>query len=124
MKFGTHEVSTEPDFSKLDSVDDIIRDAKKWDLYDDLRMRLHPECQAGSAQAAQVLRDVAYELAGENDKALAVDVFLHACGIAEFEATSLRDYGDVHGKSHEHFRLKVQAMRHRLGLPTTSSKTR
>jgi len=40
-----------------------------------------------------IARDIAYELAGAKDRNLAVDVLIHATGIAKFGPESLRDYG-------------------------------
>jgi hypothetical protein len=63
------------------------------------------------------VRDLVYELAGARNRDLAVDVLIHATGIAEFDQLSLRDYARKHGLSHEGFRKQVLAMQQRLNLP-------
>jgi hypothetical protein len=77
------------------------------------------ESQAKPDQRAVVraVRDLVYELAGSHDRDLAVDVLIHATGIAEFDRLTLRDYARRHGLSHEGFRKQVLAMRQRLNLP-------
>lgn len=67
--------------------------------------------------AARAVRDLVYELAGAKNRDLAVDVLIHATGLAEFECRSLRDYGRKHGMTAEGFRCHILAMQQRLGLP-------
>ena len=109
------------DFSHYDSIDDVIRDVAKWGRLDELRERL---CRGESnerQEAQQVARDIAYELAGAKNRALAVDVLIHSTGIAEFGSNSLRKYGAQHGISHELFRRQVLGMCRRLQLAPPAS---
>ena len=115
------EFSVPADFSQFDSIDDVILDLVQWGRLDELRERL---CGCGAdehQQARQVARDIAFELAGAKNRALAVDVFLHATGIAEFSSCSLRDYAAAHGCSHEWFRQQVLGMCQRLQLELPGS---
>ena len=119
-RFLTRIPTVQPDFSGLDTAQDILRDAARCGLVEDLRALLNkdrPEDGKG-AVATEIIRDIGYELAGAKNRDFAVDVFVHATGIAEFGAPSLRDYAKKHGCSHEWFRKEVEAMRKRLGLPT------
>ena len=79
----------EPDFSGLDSAADMLRDAAKFGLLDDLRKLLGMENGDSGADKLRIARDIAYEFAGEKDRDFAVDVFIHVTGIAEFGPTSL-----------------------------------
>ena len=107
----------EPDFSSLDSAEDILRDASRWGLIDDLRKLLREEpIDSEAPSTSKIARDIGYELAGAKNRDLAVDVFIHATGIAEFGPASLRDYARKHGCSHEWFRREAEAMKRRLGL--------
>ena len=113
----------EPDFSGLDSAEDIIRDAAKWGLLERLRELLHvrvDDCDRGRAQLA---RDIAFEFASNPNPALAVDLFINATGIGEYGPSSLRHYAKRHGCSHEWFRRQVEEMRRRLGLPVRATST-
>ena len=74
----------EPDFSGLDSAADMLRDAAKFGLLDDLRKLLGIENRYSGSDKLRIARDIAYEFAGEKDRDLAVDVFIHVTGIAEF----------------------------------------
>ena len=112
----------EPDFSGLDSAADILRDADKFGLLDELRKHLGMENRDNGADKLRIARDIAYEFAGEKDRDLAVDLFIHVTGIAEFGPASLRDYGRKHGCTHEWFRRKAEAMRKRLDLPLLPSQ--
>ena len=112
----------EPDFSGLDSAADILRDAAKFGLLDDLRKLLGTDNGDSEADKLRIARDIAYEFAGEKDRDFAVDVFIHVTGIAEFGPASLRDYGCKHGCTHEWFRRKAEEMRKRLDLPLLSSQ--
>lgn len=113
---GDPTAAVEPDFSGFDSAQDILRDAAKWGLIEELRRLLNLKVCDTSGDKSQFARDIAYELAGAKDRNLAVDLFIHVTGIAEFGAASLRDYGDKHGICHEKFRQDAEAMRARLGL--------
>ena len=112
----------EPDFSGLDSAADMLRDAAKFGLLDDLRKLLGVGSQDSEADKLRIARDIAYEFAGEKDRDFAVDVFIHVTGIAEFGPASLRDYGCKHGCTHEWFRRKAEEMRKRLDLPLLPSQ--
>jgi hypothetical protein len=57
-----------------------------------------------------------YELAGSENRDLAVDVLIYATGVAEFDLTSLRDYARKHGLTPEGFRQQVLKMQRRLRL--------
>lgn len=106
----------EPDFSGLDSAEDIIRDAAKMGLLERLRELLGLAVVSDDAKA-QLARDIAYEFAGETNRDLSVDLFVHVTGIAQYGPSSLRQYAVKHGCSHEWFRREADAMRRRLGLP-------
>jgi len=112
----------EPDFSGLDSAADMLRDAAKFGLLDDLRKLLGVENRDSGADKLRIARDIAYEFAGEKDRDFAVDVFIHVTGIAEFGRASLRDYGCKHGCTYEWFRRKAEEMRKRLDLPLLPSQ--
>lgn len=111
------EEFVEPDFSGLDSAEDILRDAAKWGLLGRLRELLQLATPSSDDAKAQLARDIAYEFAGAKNRDLAVDLFVHVTGIAEYGPSSLRDYASKHGCSHEWFRREADAMRRRLGLP-------
>ncbi len=118
MKTNNSSVEiVEPDFSGLDSAEDILRDAAKWGLLEELRALLGITAGDSEDAKARLARDIAYEFAGQKDRDLAVDLFVHVTGIAEYGANSLRDYAAKHGCSHEWFRQQADAMRRRLGLP-------
>jgi len=106
----------EPDFTGLDSAEDIIRDAAKMGLLERLRELLGLAVVSDDAKA-QLARDIAYEFAGETNRDLAVDLFVHVTGIAQYGPSSLRQYAAKHGCSHEWFRREADAMHRRLGLP-------
>lgn len=89
---------------------------------DELRRLLGVGQGENSADKMRVARDIAYEFAGEKNRDLAVDLFIHVTGIAEFGPASLRDYGRRHGCTHEWFRRKAEAMRKRLDLPLLPSQ--
>ena len=116
---GAHEpvAVVEPDFSGLDSAEDILRDASRWGLVEDLRRLLSGQSvDAYAASSPRIIRDIGFELAGAKNRDFAVDLFIHATGIAEFGPSSLRDYARKHGCSHEWFRQEAEAMKRRLGL--------
>jgi hypothetical protein len=102
---------------RTDSVTDLLRDCTQMGLLDELRERLQNNSQTDHRDTIQVVRDLVYELAGAHDRDLAVDVLIHATGVAEFDHVSLRDYARKHGLSHEGFRKQVLAMQRRLNLP-------
>ena len=116
--------AVEPDFKGLDSAEDIIRDASKWGLIEDLRKLLREGANCDGidgengedCRVTRIVRDIVYELAGAKDRDFAVDLFIHVTGIAEFGQHSLRDYARKHNCSHEWFRKEAEAMRRRLGL--------
>jgi len=112
----------EPDFSGLDSAEDIVLDAQRWGILDDLRRILVAETQEPRAAKPKIIRDIVYELAGAKNRDFAVDIFIHVTGVAEFGPTSLRDYARKHGCSHEWIRKEADAMRRRLGLPDPVSR--
>lgn len=110
------EEVVQPDFSGMDSAKDILRDAAKWGLIEELRELLQITVPDSDDAKGRLARDIAYEFAGHKNRELAVDLFVHATGIAEYGASSLRDYAAKHGCSHEWFRREADAMRRRLGL--------
>ncbi len=111
-----------PDFAGLDSAADIIRDAARWGLIDELRRLLGVGNQSTEADKLRIARDIAYEFAGAKDRDFAVDLFIHVTGIAEFGPASLREYGQKHGCTHEWFRRQAEEMRKRLDLPLLPSQ--
>jgi hypothetical protein len=114
---ATPIIAMEADYSKFDSAEDILRDAAKWGLLEELRDLICGEGRAENGSNMRIARDIAYEFAGEKDRDFSVDLFIHVTGIAEFGPASLRDYAGKHACSHEWFRQQVEAMRKRLNLP-------
>lgn len=113
----------EPDFSGFDCAEDILRDASRWGLLEELRRHLREESvDSEEASIPKIVRDIGYEFAGAKNRDFAVDVFIHVTGIAEYGPASLRDYARKHGCSHEWFRKEAEAMRRRLGLPGPASR--
>ena len=110
-------MATEPDFSQFDSPEAMYLDAKKWGFDERLRELLSQDHTESHGEKLSIARDIAYEFAGAKNRNLAVDLFIHVTGIAEFGPTSLRDYARKHGYSHEWFRRAAEAMRKRLDLP-------
>ncbi|HQY06622.1 MAG TPA: hypothetical protein PLQ52_11210 [Lacunisphaera sp.] len=100
-----------------DNVADLLRDCARMGLIDELRAALGGHDKPDQQAALQAVRDLVYELAGAKDRDLAVDVLVHATGVAEFDHVTLRDYARKHGISHEGFRKQVLAMQRRLNLP-------
>jgi hypothetical protein len=100
-----------------DSVADLLKDCSRMGLLDELRATLGLEATPDQPAVLRAVRDLVYELAGAKDRDLAVDVLIHATGIAEFDRLTLRDYARRHGLSHEGFRKQVLAMQQRLNLP-------
>lgn len=80
--------------------------------------RAEPVESEGNEVLLRALRDMIYELAGSRNRDLAVDVLVHATGVAEYDCRSLRQYAAKHGLSAEGFRKHVLAMQKRLGLPS------
>lgn len=103
-----------------DSVGDILKDCAQQGLLEELRATLGHEVKPDQRAALQAVRDLVYELAGAKNRDLAVDVLIHATGLAEFDQLSLRDYARKHGLSPEGFRKHVLAMQQRLNLPRRS----
>ncbi len=100
-----------------DNVTDLLRDCAQMGLIEELRAKLGLAAKPDQQAALQAVRDLVYELAGANDRDLAVDVLIHATGVAEFDQVTLRDYARKHGLSHEGFRKQVLAMQRPLNLP-------
>ena len=100
-----------------DTVADVIQDCIDNGLLDDLRAALAVDSCNEQASTLQAVRDLVYELAGAQNRDLAVDVLIYATGVAEFDLTSLRDYARKHGLTPEGFRQHVLKLQRRLGLP-------
>lgn len=98
-------------------VGDLLKDCTELGLIDEMRAALGTSSPSGDAVALRAVRDLVYELAGASNRDLAVDVLIHATGLAEFGCHSLRDYARKHGMTAEGFRLHVHATQHRLNLP-------
>ena len=100
----------------VDTVADVLRECEASGLLEDLRAALG--CGAEDHQVATIraIRDLVYELAGAENRDLAVDVLIYATGVAEFDLTSLRDYARKHGLTPEGFRQHVLKMQRRLRL--------
>ncbi len=99
------------------AVADVVKDCTELGLLEELRNVLGITTAAGGGDTTRAVRDLVYELAGAKNRDLAVDVLIHATGLAEFECRSLRDYARKHGMTAEGFRHHVSAMQQRLGLP-------
>jgi len=99
-----------------DSVADLLKDCTQMGLLDELRSTLGMDAMPDQPAVLRAVRDLLYELAGAKNRDLAVDVLIHATGIAEFDRLTLRAYAHKHGLSHEGFRKQVLAMRQRLNL--------
>jgi hypothetical protein len=117
MNSITSHPAVEPDFSHLDTAEDIYRDAMKWGLTEDLRALLCKDCTGSRVDLLQLARDICNELAGATDRNFAVDVFIYVTGLDDFASLSTRDYARKHGCSCERFRREAAAMRRRLDLP-------
>ena len=102
------------------AVGDVLKDCAEAGLLDDLRVALDAESPIDGATAIRAVRDLVYELAGARNRDLAVDVLIHATGVAEFDCLSLRDYARKHGLTPEGFRQHVLAMQRRVNLPCRS----
>jgi hypothetical protein len=81
---ATPIIAMEADYSKFDSAEDILRDAAKWGLLEELRDLICGEGRAENGSNMRIARDIAYEFAGEKDRDFSVDLFIHVTGIAEF----------------------------------------
>lgn len=114
-------IAVNPDFSHFDSARDILRDAAQWGLLDELRQLLHSDPKK-CTDSVRLIRDIAYEFAGAENRDFAVDLFIHVTGLAEFGPNTLRDYARKHGCTPEWFRQKAEAMRKRLDLPPLVSQ--
>ena len=99
------------------NVGDLPRDSAALGLTDDLRAAFNIGAPGDNEAALRAVRDLVYELAGSGNRDLAVDVLIHATGLAEFECRSLRDYARKHAMTAEGFRHHVHAMQLRLNLP-------
>jgi hypothetical protein len=98
-------------------VNDMLNDCAEHGLLEELRAALSGPTSGGDTAALRAVRDLVYELAGASNRDLAVDVLIHATGLAEFDCRSLREYARKHGMTAEGFRLHVHAMQRRLNLP-------
>ena len=105
------------DGAPCDTVADLIQDCTENGLIDELRSALAVDSHDERASSLQAVRDLVYELAGAQNRDLAVDVLIYATGVAEFDLTSLRDYARKHGLTPEGFRQHVLKLQRRLGLP-------
>ena len=97
-------------------VADALAECADAGMLDELRAALNPAGDSSQGDALHAVRDLVYELAGARNRDLAVDVLIYATGVAEFDLTSLRDYGLKHGLTPEGFRQHVLKMQRRLGL--------
>lgn len=98
------------------TVAEIIADCTAAGILEDLHRALALTPKTNGTETTRVVRDLVYELAGTNNRDLAVDVLIHATGLGEFDCRTLRDYARRHGMTAEGFRKHVNAMRRRLGL--------
>lgn len=108
-------IGTAPDVDRF-TVAEIIADCTAAGLLDELRSTLALTPKTNGTETTRVVRDLVYELAGTNNRDLAVDVLIHATGLGELDCRTLRDYARRHGMTAEGFRKHVNAMRRRLGL--------
>ena len=100
----------------VDTVADILRECEASGLLEDLRAALGCTGEDHHVVTLRAVRDLVYELAGSENRDLAVDVLIYATGVAEFDLTSLRDYARKHGLTPEGFRQQVLKMQRRLRL--------
>ncbi len=101
---------------------EVIRECTAIGVIDELRGALGTESRDEAGAALRALRDLVYELAGAQNRDLAVDVLIYATGVAEFDLTSLRDYARKHGLTPEGFRQHVLKLQRRLGLPPRATQ--
>jgi hypothetical protein len=106
-----------PGEAPCNTVADVIQDCTENGLIEELRATLALEMHDEPGAALRAVRDLVYELAGAQNRDLAVDVLIYATGVAEFDLTSLRDYARKHGLTPEGFRQHVLKLQRRLGLP-------
>jgi hypothetical protein len=96
----------------------LIQDCTENGLIDELRAVAGGRNRTMTQESTlRAVRDLVYELAGSQNRDLAVDVLIYATGVAEFDLTSLRDYAGKHGLTPEGFRQHVLKLQRRLGLP-------
>lgn len=100
----------------VDTVADVLRECEASGLLEDLRAALGCAGEDHHVVTLRAIRDLVYELAGSENRDLAVDVLIYATGVAEFDLTSLRDYARKHGLTPEGFRQQVLKMQRRLRL--------
>lgn len=100
----------------VDTVADVLRECEASGLLEDLRAALGCAGEDHHVVTLRAIRDLVYELAGSENRDLAVDVLIYATGVAEFDLTSLRDYARKHGLTSEGFRQQVLKMQRRLRL--------
>ncbi len=100
----------------VDTVADVLRECEASGLLEDLRAALGCAGEDHHVVTLRAVRDLVYELAGSENRDLAVDVLIYATGVAEFDLTSLRDYARKHGLTPEGFRQQVLKMQRRLRL--------
>jgi hypothetical protein len=100
----------------VDTVADVLRECEASGLLEDLRVALGCTGEDHHVVTLRAIRDLVYELAGSENRDLAVDVLIYATGVAEFDLTSLRDYARKHGLTPEGFRQQVLKMQRRLRL--------
>lgn len=115
-------VGTTPPSARF-TVAEVVQDCTEMGLLDELRATLDLQPSKERRHTLGAVRDLVYELAGAKDRNLAVDVLVHATGLAEFDCRTLRDYARKHGMTAEGFRRHVAAMRHRLGLSPSRQPT-
>lgn len=113
---GRAAVSPEPQQGG-DHVGAVVEECKQQGLLEELRAVLAVDLNDQNGSSLRAVRDLVYELAGAQNRDLAVDVLIYATGIGEFDLVSLRAYARRHGLTPEGFRKQVVAMQRRLGLP-------
>jgi hypothetical protein len=107
----------------VDTVADILRECEASGLLEDMRAALGCAGEDHHVVTLRAIRDLVYELAGSENRDLAVDVLIYATGVAEFDLTSLRDYAQKHGLTPEGFRQQVLKMQRRLRLSPREAQT-
>ena len=116
---GSHAnriLAAQPDFRGIDSPEDFIRDAKKFGVLDQVLDLLNAKPLNGGANRNSIARDIAFELACEENATLAVSLLAYVTGAGEYGSLTLRDYAARCGCSHEWFRLRAERLRARLEL--------
>jgi hypothetical protein len=107
----------------VDTVADILRECEASGLLEDLRAALGCAGEDHHVVTLRAIRDLVYELAGSENRDLAVDVLIYATGVAEFDLTSLRDYARKHGLTPEGFHQQVLKTQRRLRLSPREAQT-